>query len=75
MVSFDILTNISEHVDLVQLMDSLGNLNCAISVVGNWIFDSKYERSLVLNRDFLDMLCAPYVGEKQVATFERVFVL
>ena len=32
--SYDILTNINEHVTLVQLMDSLGNLNHAISIVG-----------------------------------------
>ena len=33
-VSYDILTDMSEHVNLVQFMDSLGNLNHAISVVG-----------------------------------------
>ena len=62
MGSYDILTEISEHISLVQLMDSLGNLNHAISVVGCWIFDSNYERELVLNRYLLDMICAPYVG-------------
>ena len=36
--SYDILTNISENVTLVQLMDSLGNMNHAISVFGYWIF-------------------------------------
>ena len=50
MGSFDILTNISEHVILVQLMDYLDNVNRAISVVAYWIFDSKYEQALVLNR-------------------------
>ena len=43
MGSFDILTDISEHVTLVQLMEYLVNVNHAISVVGYWIFDSKYE--------------------------------
>ena len=42
MGSFDILTDLSEHVTLVQLMDSLGNANNSISVVGYWIFDSNY---------------------------------
>ena len=37
--SYDILTYISEHVTLVQLMDSLGNVNHAISIIGYWIFD------------------------------------
>ena len=33
--AFDILNDISENVTLVQLMDSLGNVNCAISIVGH----------------------------------------
>ena len=49
MGSYDILTDISEHVTLVQLMDYLGNVNNAISVVGYWIFDSNYEKAFGLN--------------------------
>ena len=45
-------------------MDYSGNLNRAISVVGSWIFDSNYKRELVLNKDSLDMICAPSVGEE-----------
>ena len=37
--TFDIMNNISEHFTLLQLMDSLGNVNNAVSVVGMWIFD------------------------------------
>ena len=48
-VYYDILKDISEDFTLVQLMDSLGNLNDAISVVGYWIFDSNYKKALVLN--------------------------
>ena len=40
MGSYDILKDISEHVTLFQLMNSLGNENDAISVVEYWIFDS-----------------------------------
>ena len=58
------LEDISENVTLVQLMDSLGNVNHAISVVGNWIFDSNYEKSLVLNKASLDIICASSVGEE-----------
>ena len=47
---FDILKNISEYVILVQLMDSLGNVNHAISIVGCWIFDSNYEKNLCITR-------------------------
>ena len=67
------LEDISENVTLVQLMYSLVNVNHAISVVGNWIFDSNYEKALVLNRASLYMICTPSVGEEQAAKFESVF--
>ena len=67
------LEDISANVTLVQLMDSLGNVNHAISVVGNWIFDSNYERTLVLNRVSLDIICALSVGEEQNVVFEKVY--
>ena len=54
-------------------MDSLGNVNHDISVVGNWIFDSNYEKALVLNRSSLDMIFAPSAGEEQDAIFETFF--
>ena len=63
MGSYDILAGISEHFTLVQLMDYLGNVNHAISVVGWWIFDSNYERSLVLDIELLDIICALSVGK------------
>ena len=50
MGDYKILEDICENVTLVQLMDSIGNVNHDISVVGNWIFDSNYERALVLNK-------------------------
>ena len=50
-------------------MGSLGNLNHAISIVGYFIFDSNYEKSLLLNREPLDIICVPSVGEEQVASF------
>ena len=62
MHEYKILEEISENFTLVQLMDSLGNVNHAISVVGNWIFDSNYEKALVLNMASLDMICAPSIG-------------
>ena len=68
-----ILNKISANVTLVQLMDSLGNVNHDISVVGSWIFDSNYERELVLNKESLDMICASSVGEEQAACFEKVY--
>ena len=73
MDSYDILTDMSEHVTLVQLMDYLVNLNHVINDVGYWIFDSNYKKSLVINRESLDMICTPSVGEEQVSYFETVF--
>ena len=54
-------------------MDYLGNVNHAISVVGYWIFDSNYKKSLVSNRESLDVICDQSVGEEQVAELETVF--
>ena len=47
---FDILNSISENVTLVQLMESIRNLNSSIIIVGNWIFDSKYKKALYLKQ-------------------------
>ena len=51
--AFDILNDVSENVSLVQLMDTLGDLNHAISIVGYWIFESNYEKALHLTNNFI----------------------
>ena len=56
------LKDISDHFTLVELMDSLGNVNRDISVVGYFIFDSNCEKALVLNRASLEIIFAPSVG-------------
>ena len=38
--SYEIMTDISKNVTLVQLMDYLGNANHAISDVRYWLFES-----------------------------------
>ena len=48
MREYKFLEDISENVPLVQLIDSLGNVNHAISVVGYWIFDSNYKKNFYL---------------------------
>ena len=60
--SYDILSDISENVTLVQLMGYR-----TTNVVGCWIFDSNYKRALVINRQSLYMIFPPPVGEEQVA--------
>ena len=73
MGEYEILEDISANFTLVQLMDSLENVNHAISGVGIQIFDSNYERALVLNKASLDMICAQSVGEEQTARIEKVY--
>ena len=44
--AFDVLNYISENYTLVQLTESIVNVNNAISIVGHWIFDSNYKKEL-----------------------------
>ena len=58
-----ILNYSSEDVTLLQLTKTLGNMNHAISIVCSWIFDSNYENALRMERESLDLICSPFVGE------------
>ena len=73
--AFDILNNISENFSLVQLMDSLGNLNHDIIIVGNWIFDSNYKKALCLTQVSMDLIRSPSIGEELVSMFRSIFML
>ena len=48
--AFDILNDNSDNVTLVQLMDSIGNVNRSISILGHCIFDSNYNKALYLTQ-------------------------
>ena len=48
--AFDILNDINTIFTLVQLMESLGNVNHSIITVGHWIFDSNYNKALCLKQ-------------------------
>ena len=63
----------SEDVTLVQLMDSLGNMNNPISIVGHYLFDSNHEKSLCLTQESLDIICYPSIGEELISTLQPVF--
>ena len=54
-------------------MESLGNVNHAIIILGYWIFYMNYEKSLCLTQESLDVIYSPSVGEEQVETFQSVF--
>ena len=49
--SFDILNDMSDNFTLVQLMESIGNVNHAISILGHWIFDSNYKKALYFTQE------------------------
>ena len=67
------MNDISKNVALVQLMDTVGNSNHAVTIVGNWIFDSKYKYSLPLTTELLDLICSPSEGEVIFAMFGTMF--
>ena len=67
--AFDILRDISEIFTLVQLMDSLGNVNNSTTIVGHWIFDSNDKKAFCLTQESVDIICSTYIGEEQVATY------
>ena len=48
--TFDILKETNENITLVQLMDSLGNVNHDIIIVGYCVFDFNYKKSLFLTQ-------------------------
>ena len=70
---FDILNDMSVYVTLVKLMDSLGNVKHAFSIVGHWIFYSNYKKALCLTQESLVIICSPSVCEEQVSTFRSIF--
>ena len=65
--------DISEDVTLVQLMESLLNVNNSIIIVGYFIFYSTYKKAICFTQELLDIICSYSIGEEQVATFRSVF--
>ena len=70
--SYDILPDISEHINLVHLMGYLGNENHAISAVGYWIFDSNYDKALVLNKESLDNIFPRPLLKKKLLSLNSI---
>ena len=70
---FDILHDISEHVTLIQLMESVGDYNNAVIIVGYLILEYNYKYVLPLTLDSLNIICSPTLGEGMFAMFETMF--
>ena len=49
--SYAAIISISDHVKLLQLMDSIGNVNHVVTIVGKWIFDSNSKKCLLLSKE------------------------
>ena len=54
-------------------MDTLVNVNHDIRILGYWIFDSNYEKTILLTRESLGIICSPSVSEEQIVKSETVF--
>ena len=54
-------------------MVPLVNANHVISIVGHWIFDYNYKKLLCLTQELFGLICSPFIGEEQAATFQSVF--
>ena len=54
-------------------MDSVVNVDHAVSVVGKWIFDSNYEKYLPLNIDSLNLIFACSDEGDYFANFQVVY--
>ena len=63
----------SECVTLDQLLDSLGNMNHAVSVVFKWIFCSNYEKSFPLNIYSLNLIFVCSGEEEYFSNFLEVY--
>ena len=71
--AFDIINDISEYITLVWMKDSRGNVNHAVSVVGDGIIDYNIEKGLTLKKASLDLICSCTDEKYSIAEFEEVF--
>ena len=58
---------------MVQLIDSLGCINHAISILDHWILASNYEKEMFLAQESLEIIFYPSIGELLIATFQYSF--
>ena len=71
--SFYAFNDISDDVTLLYLMDLVGNVNQAVSIVGKWISDSNFRRYLPLWVESLNLMCSSSDGKKVFTLFKKVF--
>ena len=67
------IKDISEHLKLVQLIETVGNVNHEVSIGRNWIFDSYYDKNLPLAKESMNLICYYSDGYAMYLIFERVY--
>ena len=55
-VTFDIINDISEYITLVQLVDTVVNVNHAVSISGFWIYYLNYEKEFPFLKESLHII-------------------
>ena len=55
-------------------MVTVGNVNHALSIVGHWIFEYNYKKSLPLTLESFNVIFSPLVGEGLISRFETIFL-
>ena len=56
---FYIFNDISEHVTLFQLRDTVRNIIHAVSIYGSWIYYFNYKMAHHFIKQSLDLICSP----------------
>ena len=54
-------------------MDTVGNVNNAVIIYGNWIFYSNNEKTLPLVKESLDVISSSLGGNNMHCMFEMVY--
>ena len=73
-VEFDILNDISDHVTLVQLIDTDGNVHHSVNINRCSLYKYNDKRALTLIKKSLDIMYSTYKNEKGIyAEFKSVY--
>ena len=72
-IFWNFFNNISEHVTLLHLLDTVMNVNIAASITGNCIFNSNDEKELRLEKYSFDLIWYSSNDEDIFAMLETVY--
>ena len=71
---FDIINDISEKIISMQLMETVGNINHAVSIVGYCISDSNYKNHFRLQRNYLISYALLRKGKECLPCLKQYFM-